>query len=63
MALDGLEPSLQRRSGLSSPALVKFSGPGGSSDTNHIVLGYADKFLEGVLLAASVREACKLATR
>ena len=32
----------------------KSLGQGGSSDTNHIILGYADKFVEGVLSAASV---------
>ena len=34
---------------LSSQASVKSSGQGGSSDTSHIVLSYADKFVEGVL--------------
>ena len=43
-----------QESGQSSPALVKLSGQVGSSDTNHIVLGYADKFVEGVLSAAIV---------
>ena len=41
----------------------KSLGHGGSSDTNHIVLGYADKFVEGCCRQLVWREACKWATR